>query len=129
DGVTTELIDAYFERHPRPRRWLLEDHPDRAAGKDVGRPAVRFHLRGAVEQRAQLFGGQRLDREEVALHDEASPNSSATRSSKAVGSRGFANTLSFPSRSSNDSWTSCRPDTTRSGTRFSRVSPRISSMT
>ena len=35
EAVAAELGDADLERDPRPRRGLLEDHPERAAGEEL----------------------------------------------------------------------------------------------
>src|SRR5258708_30903376 len=95
--------DGKLERNARPRRRLLEDHPDRAAGKDVRWTTVGFHLHCPVEQRVQFVCRQRFDGKEIALHIELSPSRSATRSRSAAGSSGFAKTFSTPSTSSKDS--------------------------
>lgn len=70
DRVRAQLGDPDLEADPRPRRGLLEDEGDAAAGEriGVGAPlAPRFQLRRSVEQLAQLEGPELFTGEEVAL--------------------------------------------------------------
>ena len=64
-----ELVDPDLERHARPRRRLLEDHPECPAGEELVRLSPLpggFQLVCEVEHRLQLLGGPASDSREVA---------------------------------------------------------------
>ena len=69
EAVAAELGDPDLERDASSRRGLLEDHPQRAAGKELVRLAglLRSLERvGDVEHRLQLVGAPAADAREVA---------------------------------------------------------------
>ena len=72
DRGSAKLMHGDFERHPRPRRGLLEDHGEHGAGPDLDllRQAVaakRLHGVSVVEDRPQSSGGEKRRYRESAL--------------------------------------------------------------
>jgi len=72
DGVAAQLVDADLEGQPRARGGLLEDQRDAARAQRVRGQRRGLELERAIEQRAQLVGGQLGSGEEMPWQGRAS---------------------------------------------------------